>query len=74
LGRRRESWLEAIGPAGKKEKGEGGPFGLDGEMVRVWFCFLFSFTFLFNLYSKIFSSFLKKLLNHTTNQKPMHST
>jgi hypothetical protein len=49
----------------------GGLFGLDG----VGLVLFFSFSFLFNpLLQKIFSSFQKKLLNHTTKQKPMHST
>jgi hypothetical protein len=53
----RRADLRELGRCGEKEKGWGGLFGLDGEMVRVWFCF-FSFSFQ-PLVKNLFKFFLK---------------
>jgi hypothetical protein len=56
--------------------------GLDGGMGDLFGFLFFSFLFFsipfshffFKLLLKNFSKFLNQLLNHTINQKPMHST
>jgi hypothetical protein len=60
---------------GEKRKGKMG--GLkEGNGVQVlFFSSFFFFLFFFNpLLKNLFKSSKKKLLNHTTKQKPMHST
>jgi hypothetical protein len=64
---------ELVGPAAGKKKRENG-WAERGNGVWVLLFSFFLSLFFSTLYFKFFSSFQKKLLNHITKQKPMHST